>query len=67
MTLADHLAASRLIAARLPYTPTTRLYPRTRADVRLFAAHTRAIAAREVVEALEARVAAEEIDEGRRT
>ncbi len=68
MTLTDHLQASRIIAARLPYTPPAHDLPRNKQDVRLLAANDRAVAARETVRVLERRVADQGDDiEGRRT
>lgn len=64
--LSDRLRAAQIIAANNPHTPTTHDLPRTKRDVRVFAANARANAAADVVRVLEVRVA-EEISEGRRT
>jgi hypothetical protein len=64
MTIADHLTASRIIAARHPLNPPLHPLPRSKADIRVHAEYARAIAARDVVQALEERAAEEE---GRRT
>lgn len=64
--LTDRLRAAQIIAANNPHTPTTHALPRTKRDVRVFAANARADAAADVVRVLQGRVA-EEMQEGRRT
>ena len=66
MTTLDRLRAAQIIANNNPHTPTTLALPRTKRDVKVFAANARADAAAEVVRVLKVRVA-EEAQEGRRT
>ena len=64
--LTDRLRAAQIIANNNPHTPVAHVLPRSKRDVRVFAANARADAAADVVRLLMVRVA-EEIDEGRRT